>query len=586
MADRDVIVRAVSGSRAAGATAGSAAEDSAGAEEARAFLQKRVGNFGLLVGALFAMFFLGRVAAFLVETRVEGRVSDWRSLPTQAAEVAIFGFIWLTCRGRARSVRFLRVLDVGGVLLGAAAVLLMPFRIPYFVRPDYIVILALSYVVLVRAIYIPSTARRTALLGIAIAPALAVSLYYVHSLGHVPANYTAKAHPMVQDSPTAWAVRWVVIGLVWWTAAVVLSAVTSRVFYGLRKEVRDARRLGQYTLIEALGEGGMGVVYRASHALLRRPTAVKLLPPDKLGDESVQRFEREVQLTALLTHPNTVRIFDYGRTPDNVFYYAMELLDGASLDRVVKVAGPLSAARVIHILDQAAGALSEAHGIGLIHRDIKPANIILTEQGGVPDVAKVVDFGLVKEVTATGASGEDATLAAITRADSMAGTPQYMAPEAITTPEKVDARADIYALGAVGYFLLAGVEVFRGRTILEVCSHHLHTEPLSPSKRVDRPAELPIPGDLEALILRCLAKDPAARPGTARELRAALAACADAGRWSEDEARAWWTEHGAALRAAEAEAAHKRTAEAVGATIAVDLTQRAAATVPGRKRAT
>jgi serine/threonine-protein kinase len=500
----------------------------------------------------------------------------------QAAEVAIFAFIWMTCRGRPRSMRFLRVLDVGGVLLGSAAVMLMPFRIPYPVRPDYIVILALSYVMLVRSINIPSTARRTALLGAAIAPALAVSLYYVHAFGHDPAQYTSLAHDMVKDSPRAWAVRWVVIGLVWWMAAVVLSSVTSRVFYGLRKEARDARRLGQYTLIEALGEGGMGVVYRASHALLRRPTAVKLLPPDKLGDESVQRFEREVQLTALLTHPNTVRIFDYGRTPDNVFYYAMELLDGASLDRVVQAAGPLSAARVIHILDQAAGALSEAHGIGLIHRDIKPANIILTQQGGVPDVAKVVDFGLVKEVTTVAASGDEATLDAITRADSMAGTPQYMAPEAITTPEKVDARTDLYALGAVGYFLLAGVEVFRGRTILEVCGHHLHTEPLPPSRRVDRPAEAAIPGDLEALILRCLAKDPSARPASARELRTALAACGDAGGWSEDDARAWWTRHGAALR----QATPEPVKAGLAATIAVDLTQRDLTTVPGRKLAT
>ncbi|HUS68373.1 MAG TPA: serine/threonine-protein kinase [Kofleriaceae bacterium] len=584
MADRDVIVRAASGSRAAGATATGAADDSAGAEEVRAFLQQRVGNFGILSAGLFSMFLVWRLVSFLIETSVGGEVSDWRSLPTQAAEVTIFAVIWLACRGRPRSLRFLRALDMGGVLLASVTVLLMPFRIPYFVRPDYIVILALTYIMLVRAIYIPSTARRTLTLGLIITPGLMASLFYVHYLGHDPADYTSSAHELVRDEPRVWATRWTIIGAVWWTAATVLSTVTSRVFYGLRKEARDARRLGQYTLIEAVGEGGMGVVYRASHALLRRPTAVKLLPPDKYGDESVARFEREVQLTALLTHPNTVRIFDYGRTPDNVFYYAMELLDGANLDHVIKVGGPMPAARVIHILDQAAGALSEAHGIGLIHRDIKPANVILTEQGGMPDVAKVVDFGLVKEVAATAASGDEATMAAITRADSMAGTPQYMAPESITTPDKVDARADIYALGAVGYFLLAGVEVFRGRTILEVCSHHLHTEPLPPSKRVDRPAEAVIPADLEAVILRCLAKDPEARPASARKLRAALAACADADGWSEDEARDWWTEYGPRLR-------NQVTARASGtvgvaATIAVDLTHRDLTTVPGRKPAT
>jgi serine/threonine-protein kinase len=580
VADRNVIVRAVSGSRAAATAAGASAEDSAVAEEARAFLQRRVGNFGLLVGALFAMFFVWRTVSFLIESRVEGRASDWRSLPSQAAEVAIFALIWLACRGRARPARFLRALDMGGVLLGASAVLLMPFRIPYFVRPDYIVILALTYIMLVRAIYIPSTARRTATLGLIIAPGLLASLFYVHYVGHDPADFSSTAHPMVRDTPRLWAIRWTIIGAVWWTAATVLASVTSRVFYGLRKEVRDARRLGQYTLGEVLGQGGMGVVYRASHALLRRPTAVKLLPPENFGEESVARFEREVQMTALLTHPNTVRIFDYGRTPDGVFYYAMELLEGASLDQVVKVGGPLPPGRVIHILEQAAGALAEAHGIGLIHRDIKPANIILTQQGGMPDVAKVVDFGLVKEVAG---SAEGETLAAITRADSMAGTPQYMSPEAITTPEKLDARTDLYALGAVGYFLLAGVDVFRGRTMLEICSHHLQTEPLPPSKRVDRPVDTPLPADLEAVILRCLAKEPSDRPATARELRAALAACGDAGSWSEDHARAWWSEHGAALQAASV--ARVRKVSEVAATIAVDLTQRDVGTVPNRKRA-
>jgi serine/threonine-protein kinase len=236
---------------------------------------------------------------------------------------------------------------------------------------------------------------------------------------------------------------------------------------------------------------------------------------------------------------------------------------------VVKVGGAMPAARVIHILQQVAGALAEAHGIGLIHRDIKPANILLTEQGGVPDVAKILDFGLVKDIA--GATEDGATLQALSRADSIAGTPQYMSPEAITTPDKLDARTDIYALGAVAYFLLSGVEVFKGRTTLEVCSHHLHTEPLPPGQRVDRTSTQPVPADLEALILRCLAKAPSARPESARALRAELAALADAGRWSEEDARAWWSEHWPGLRVA---AAPDKAPTGSEATLAVDLDRR------------
>ncbi len=234
----------------------------------------------------------------------------------------------------------------------------------------------------------------------------------------------------------------------------------------------------------------MGIVYRASHAMLRRPTAIKLLPADRAGNETLARFEKEVQLTASLTHPNTVTIFDYGRTPDGIFYYAMELLDGATLADVVEVDGPQPAARVAQILGQAAGALAEAHAVKLIHRDVKPANIMLVEQGGKPDVAKVLDFGLVKELDAT-ASPE------LTQIDAVTGTPQYMAPESIRAPDEVDARSDIYALGAVGYFLLTGEHVFTADTVVEVCAKHLNDEPVAPSERLGAA----VPADLETLIL-------------------------------------------------------------------------------------
>jgi serine/threonine protein kinase len=256
---------------------------------------------------------------------------------------------------------------------------------------------------------------------------------------------------------------------------------------------------------------------------------VKLLPPGQSGEIALRRFEREVQLTSLLTHPNTVAIYDYGRTPQGTFYYAMEYLDGLSLEDLVRLDGPQPPGRVVHFLRQLCGALEEAHGVGLIHRDIKPANIIVCERGGLPDVAKIFDFGLVRHLQPDGD-------VALTGDNVIAGTPLFLSPEAVASPEAVDARSDLYALAAVGYALLCGRNVFEGRTVVEICSHHLHTPPVPPSHKLGRP----LPGKLEALVMRCLAKDPALRPQTARELREALEACDDVAPWSEEAARAWW----------------------------------------------
>ena len=225
--------------------------------------------------------------------------------------------------------------------------------------------------------------------------------------------------------------------------------MTSQVIYGLRAQVVEAERMGQYVL-EKRRRSGMGTVYLARHALLRRPTAIKLLPADKAGAETISRFEREVQNTSMLSHPNTVAIFDYGRTPEGVFYYAMEYLEGVDLQRLVERFGPQSPARVVHILAQICGALAEAHARGLVHRDVKPANAILCERGGVPDTGKVVDFGLVKDMgtRARSPAGSDAALQ--TDINTIVGTPADLAPEAIASPDEVDARSEIYAIGAVG----------------------------------------------------------------------------------------------------------------------------------------
>ncbi|HVR20789.1 MAG TPA: serine/threonine-protein kinase [Polyangiaceae bacterium] len=267
-------------------------------------------------------------------------------------------------------------------------------------------------------------------------------------------------------------------------------------------------RFGEYTLGEKLGEGGMGVVYRANHRMLRRPAAIKLLPAKRAGEKNVERFEREVQLTSQLTHPNTIGIYDFGRAADGTFYYAMEYIDGIDLQTLVERDGPQDPARVTHLLAQVAAALSEAHAAGLVHRDVKPANLMVCDRGGARDVVKVLDFGLIREVTSDPSDRDTDDEGGVV------GTPLYMAPEAITSPGSVDARSDVYAIGAVGYFLLTGVPPFSGESVVEVCSQHLYSEPVSPSKR----RGTPIPRDLEQLLLRCLAKAPEERPANAAEL--------------------------------------------------------------------
>jgi serine/threonine-protein kinase len=315
---------------------------------------------------------------------------------------------------------------------------------------------------------------------------------------------------------------------------------------------RQAEKVGPYRLVARLGNGAMGVVWEARHALLRRPTAIKLLAPGTEGEKSLARFEREVQLTAGLTHPSTIAIYDYGRTVDGVFYYAMDLLRGINLQQLVTFGGPLPPARVVHLLRQACGALSEAHAAGLIHRDIKPANLMICLYGGIPDFLKILDFGLVKDIgaieekpegEAVGNGGGDAGLS---QDGSLLGTPLYMAPEGMSDPTKVDARADLFALGAVGYFLLTGHSPFPGRTAIEIFKRERH----GPPAPLATEAPGPVPAPLAETIGRCLAFDRAERPATAEALDAMLEPCAAAQPWPIEAARAWWRDRGPAAFAA------------------------------------
>lgn len=307
------------------------------------------------------------------------------------------------------------------------------------------------------------------------------------------------------------------------------TVVVARMRRSMRHAALAAKTLGQYTLDELIGQGGMGSVYRGRHAMLRRPTAIKLLDVDKTTDETIRRFEREVQLTSQLNHPNTIAVFDFGRTPEGIFYYAMEFLDGINLERLVQRFGPQPEGRVIRILSQVCGSLNEAHGIGLIHRDVKPANIVLNQRGGLFDFVKLLDFGLVK----TAASASQLTLTAV---NTITGTPLYLSPEAIERPDDVDAKSDLYAVGAVGYFLLTGTTVFTGKSLVEVCMQQVSEPPEPPSRRLGRPISAP----LEELLLQCLAKRPEERPASAKALAEALAACSEANHWSDADAEAWW----------------------------------------------
>jgi hypothetical protein len=324
---------------------------------------------------------------------------------------------------------------------------------------------------------------------------------------------------------------WSLLGLLVLSAGAILFAmiIVARQQRRIEKAQKTIQQLGQYTLEEKIGAGGMGSVYRARHAFLRRPTAVKMLNTDNVTEDSLARFEREVQLTSGLYHPNTIAVYDYGRTSEGVFYYAMEYLQGIDLEDLIKKCGPLPEGRVIAILQQMCGSLAEAHEIGLIHRDIKPANIVLTSRAGLADFVKVLDFGLVKAVN----TDEEAKL---TQANVTVGTPHYLSPEAVERPDSVTALSDVYAIGAVGYFLLTGTPVFEGKTIMEICMKHVRALPEPPSVRLGRPVS---PG-LEGLILRCLAKNPKDRPDSARALAEALDRLEHDERWTPADADAWW----------------------------------------------
>ncbi len=517
-------------------------------EAERALFQRRLALAAFVVFVLgFGFWLIANISIAIVAPDRLAMVLGLRTTQIQVVTIAFSLTIWLIARRGKPGKDVLDTLDavtVFGICLGWT--FMIADQLPIGVRPETIALLAITYTLVVRASLIPSTPARTAVLSaISVVPLVIVT-----------AKIYASGIPDMMPLPP-----WAYVAI-WGTLGVAATTVISYVIYGLTLQVRKAMQLGQYLLEDKIGEGGMGVVYRASHAMLRRPTAIKLLTGST--GQAAERFEREVQITARLTHPNTVAVFDYGRTPDGVFYYAMEYLDGISLEDLVTEFGALPPPRVVHILLQVCGALEEAHANGLVHRDIKPANIMLTERGRVPDVVKVLDFGLVKE-----SEQADANLSNV---NTILGTPHYMAPEAIVDPSKVDARTDLYAVGATAYFLLTGEHVFDGTNLVEVCSQHLHQAPVAPSKR-----RAEIPASLEQVVLACLAKKPADRPASAAALTDMLVEC-DVAEWTREDARAWWSSPAARTRGPKRSAANTGVkTNAFGNTVAVAMDDRGAA---------
>ena len=312
--------------------------------------------------------------------------------------------------------------------------------------------------------------------------------------------------------------------------AACISIFAAHTIHGARTSAFQARRLAQYRLIDLIGEGGMGRVYKAEHLLLKRSCAIKLIQPDKNADaRALRRFEREVRATAQLTHPHTVQVYDYGQTNEGIFFFAMELLPGMNLGELIKKTGPLPPDRSVHFLIQVSDALREAHEVGLIHRDIKPGNIFISERGGIRDYTKLLDFGVVREVKVDPSLSQTAMM--------IAGTPSFMAPEQATHPEQTDARSDIYSLGMVGYYMLTGELPFKGKNPIQIMMAQVNQTPTPPSA-----IQTGIPADVEAIILKCLEKNPENRIPSAAQLRDDLLACKCSRDWTATLASQWWKE--------------------------------------------
>ncbi len=448
---------------------------------------------------------------------------NWRTIPVEIAGGVVSAVLWFVFRRSSMSLPAKTNAGLNFMLLNAVGIAALNAWGSVLPRTGEIHISWIAVLILVYSMIAPSSPRRMLLasLGAALMDPLAFGVTYLAG---------APTPPLV-----------VVIVMTWPSVACAFVAmVPSRVLQRIGRRLHEAQELGSYHLQEPLGTGGMGEVWRARHRLLARDAAIKLVRPELLGAQTavetaavLRRFEREALATAALSSPHTIQVFDFGVTQDGAFYYVMELLTGRDLESLVREFGPLPASRVIYLLRQVAHSLADAHARGLVHRDIKPANIYVCRMGLDYDFAKVLDFGLVKVKHRP--AGD--TLATIEH--TATGTPAYMAPETILGDVDVDRRADVYALGCVAYYLLTGQLVFEADTSMKMLMHHLNTAPVPPSQRT----EMPIPRELDELVLACLQKDPSRRPQNAGELFRMAYNCHACEGWDAEAAEAWWKVH-------------------------------------------
>lgn len=483
----------------------------------------RLGIMSLLFAALWV---LGETFGHLAAHVLYPNSSRWLTfdmgdgiaLISVLLSLALFAYT----RSADRDPRF--VLDLGLVYLVATAFALALLFHVTGMPSGGVILPEISWVgaiMLMFAAIVPTPPRKMLIAGIIAASMNPIAMLIARAQGMW--DFGPASRVLVMHYPD-----YILVG-----AAVVIAGVVTK----LGQQVTKAREMGSYQLGELLGRGGMGEVYKATHRMLARPAAIKLIRTEMLGavdDEAaklaVTRFRREAEAAANLRSQHTVELYDFGVTEDGTLYLVMEFLDGLDLESLVRETGPLPAGRVIHILRQVCESLEEAHSRGLVHRDIKPANIHLGLVGLHHDFVKVLDFGLVKEVSSVSPEISMATIPG----QMALGTPAYMAPE-MALGELVDGRADIYALGCVAYYLLTGQLVFEAEKAFQMIAKHLQTQPVPPSLRTDHP----VSPQLEDLILKCLAKDAAHRPQSARDLSAALARV-PVNAWGEEDASHWW----------------------------------------------
>ena len=493
-----------------------------------AFLQQRLALFAKCIFLISTAFFLVNVIIGLwFRIPLHGLVIDTVPI-AHLGGLALLGTVWLVTSRMTLSLRTINVLDIVALIGSCTAWAL--FIDDRYTESVFGAVVSVAMTTLAHAIIIPSKWGRTLRLSsLAVLPVLAIMWIWLGG------RWWARTTVFDVYAPGLTAVNQSLLLIV----VVVMATVTSRILYDLRRSIREANELGQYLLEEKLGAGGMGEVWRARHRLLVRAAAVKLIRPELLaggntGEVVLRRFEREALATAALRSPHTVHLYDFGQAEDGTLFYVMELLQGIDLDKLVNRFGPVPPERAIHILNQVCHSLAEAHKNGLTHRDIKPANIFVSGIGTDSDFVKVLDFGLVRLRPAVTSAN-----ALHTNEDSVGGTPAFVAPEIVLGDTPYDHRVDIYAVGCVGYWLLTGRLVFESGSAMGMLADHARTQ----APRLSSRTELPIPEDLEQVIMDCLEKEPSRRPASATELARRLSECCTEAQWTRDRAERWWSEH-------------------------------------------